>query len=307
MGKHFLFILSMPLLLVGVAIAAGHQTAKADSSPPTSGSSSTFDCRNCHGNSELSMTLPDGKTVSLHIDEAAFQESVHGQLSCESCHSNYGFPHQPVAAQDLFDYEKAAMNMCQKCHPNEVAGLQSSVHAGLQGMGIKCQDCHGSHNIQPAQAAALRSTTLALCTSCHENQGLMQKYGLSSSVVTTYLRDFHGRTSVLQAEDSQKAWINEAVCIDCHGVHTILTVDSANSQVVRGNLTATCQKCHQNATPNFPAGWMAHYAPSANRTPLVFLARTFYWLMIPFTVLGLVIHIGIDIQHHRKSSKSDKE
>ncbi len=308
MRKRNLLIPIIPVLLAGAAVAVGHQTANADSGTvPDTSSSSTFDCQNCHGNPDLIMTLADGKAIALRVDAAAFQSSVHAQLGCESCHTGYSFPHQAVAAQDLFDYRKAAMDMCQKCHPNQVAALQSSVHAGLQGMGITCQDCHGSHAIQPAQTASLRSTTLALCTSCHQNQALMQKYGLSSSVVTTYLKDFHGRTSLLQAEDGQKAWINEAVCIDCHGVHTILSIDSPNSQVVRDNLTATCQKCHQSATPNFPSGWMAHYAPSASRTPVVFLARTFYWIMIPFTVLGLVIHIGLDIRRHRKSSKSHKE
>jgi predicted CXXCH cytochrome family protein len=291
----------IPLLLAGAAIAVGNQTARADSGAVPS---STFDCMNCHGNPDLSMTLPDNETTSLHVSATIVQQSVHGQIGCEGCHTGYDFPHPTVAAQDRFDYEKAAMATCRKCHPAEVAGLQSSVHAGLQGMGIVCQDCHGSHDIQPAQAASLRATTLALCTGCHQNQELMQQYGLSSSVVTTYLKDFHGRTSLLQAEDSQKAWINEAVCIDCHGVHNILSVDSPNSQVIRDNLTATCQKCHETATPNFPSGWMAHYAPSASRTPLVFLARTFYWIMIPFTVIGLMIHIGIDIRHHRRSSKA---
>jgi predicted CXXCH cytochrome family protein len=293
-------VLVIPLLLAGAAIAASHQTAKADSGPAPA---PTFSCMNCHGNPDLSMTFPDGEMTSLQVSATMVQQSVHAQIGCEGCHTGYGFPHQTAAATDLFDYQKAAMAMCKTCHPAEVAGLQSSVHAGLQGMGIVCQDCHGSHDIQPAQTATLRAKTLALCTGCHQNQELMQKYGLSSNVVTTYLKDFHGRTSLLQAEDSQKAWINEAVCIDCHGVHTILRVDSPNSQVIRNNLTATCQKCHQSATPNFPSGWMAHYAPSASRTPVVFLARTFYWIMIPFTIIGLVIHIGIDIRHHRRSSK----
>ena len=301
-------ILIIPLLLAGAAIALANQTAKADSGPaPNPGSAPTFDCATCHSNPALSLTWSDSKTTSLFVDQAIVQQSVHGQLGCESCHTGYSFPHRAVTSQDEFQYRMAAISICQKCHPNQVASLQSSVHAGLQGMGITCQDCHGSHSIEPAQTAALRGTTLALCRGCHENQALMQKYGLSSSVVTTYLKDFHGRTSLLQTEDSQKAWINEAVCIDCHGVHTILKVDSPNSQVIRSNLTATCQKCHQSATPNFPAGWMAHYAPSPTKTPLVFLARTFYWIMIPFTVIGLVIHIGIDIGHHRRLSKKGRE
>lgn len=135
----------------------------------------------------------------------------------------------------------------------------------------------------------------------------MEKYGLSSSVVTTYLKDFHGRTSVLLSKDGQDASIEEAVCTDCHGVHRILNVDSPDSQVVRANLTETCQKCHQSATPNFPDSWMNHYSPSPTKTPLVFAARTFYWLMIPFTILGLVIHIAIDVRHQATNKKHSKE
>ena len=304
--KNRTLIFIIPLLVAGAAIALANQTAKAEQGPDGNQAPAS-DCGTCHNNPQLSLTWSDGKTISLYVDQATVQQSVHGQLSCETCHTDYSFPHRPVTAQNEFEYQKAAMSICQKCHPNQVSALQSSVHASLQGMGIACQNCHGSHNIEPAQAASSRGTTLALCRSCHEDQSLMQKYGLSSSVVTTYLKDFHGRTSLLQAEDSSKAFINEAVCIDCHGTHKILQVDSANSQVVRANLTATCQKCHTDATPNFPASWMAHYAPSPTKTPLVFLARTFYWIMIPFTVLGLVIHIGIDILHHRRQSKAGKE
>lgn len=91
--------------------------------------------------------------------------------------------------------------------------------------------------------------------------------------------------------------------MDCHGTHSILSVDSPDSQVVRANLITTCQKCHQDATPNFPASWMAHYEPTVSKTPLVFFSRLFYWLMIPFTVVGLLIHIGLDVRHHVKAKK----
>jgi len=253
------------------------------------------------------MTLPEGKMLSLYVDSAMVQQSVHGQLGCESCHAGYSFPHQKIDMKNAFEYEKASMSVCQKCHPGQTAGVQASVHSGLQEMGITCHDCHGSHNIEPAAAASLRAMTLTLCTDCHQNEELMKPYGLSSNVVTTYLRDFHGRTSLLQAKHSEDAWIDEAVCTDCHGVHAILSVDSANSQVVKANLVGTCKKCRESATPNFPSSWMSHYEPSAAKTPPVFLARTFYWIMIPFTIVGLIIHIGIDIQHHRRLSKTERE
>ena len=301
MRKTRLFLLLLALLAIVGGLVLAAQAALAESNQSTQ----TTDCSTCHSNQGLKIALAQGGELSLYVDATAFSNSVHGNLGCQVCHSGYAVPHQPMETSDLASYRTAAMETCRKCHPGQVIALESSVHANLDFRTITCMDCHGSHDIEPAQAANLRSTTLSVCISCHQNETLMKQYGLSSTVVTTYLKDFHGRTSVLLAK-GDSATINEAVCTDCHGVHQILNPKSPDSQVVRADLTATCQKCHQEATPNFPDSWMAHYPPTVSKTPLVFAARAFYWMMIPFTVLGLIFHISIDVRHHMKRNKVAK-
>ena len=291
--------------IVGFCLAADMAAAEG---PPGSQNAPSSQCSPCHGNPGLKVTLPGGEDLSLYVNEQDYSQSVHGGiLNCEVCHKGYaGGQHPPLEARTLFEYRTSKTTVCKTCHPGEYSQIQSSVHASLHGIGITCTDCHSAHDIQPAQAAALRAKTLALCTSCHENKQLMKQYGISTDVVSTYLSDFHGRTSLLLSKQGEATLIPEAVCIDCHGVHTILQVDSANSPVIKQNLTATCQKCHKDATPNFPSSWMSHYAPSLSNTPLVFLARWFYWIMIPFTILGLMIHVGIDLRHKVTARKETK-
>jgi hypothetical protein len=86
-----------------------------------------------------------------------------------------------------------------------------------------------------------------------------------------------------------------AVCTDCHGVHDIQAVNSPSSPVIKANLVTTCQKCHRDATANFPTAWLSHYEPTVNKAPLVFLVRTLYLVMIPFIVVGLLIHVFLDL------------
>ena len=294
------------VIAAGAAFALASPIAHADSSVPGPKAAASSECSACHANPELSMTLSSGDKISLYVDEASAQNSVHGSLECQTCHTGYAFPHQAVTANNLLEYRKMRTSACQGCHPAVFGQLQSSVHANLDLIGFTCTDCHGSHGIQPAQAVSLRATTLALCTTCHQDQQLMKRYGLSTTVVSTYLKDFHGRTSLLRAKNGQDTFIDEAVCVDCHGAHSIVSVNSPQSQVIRANLTATCQKCHQAATPNFPDSWMAHYAPTLTKTPLVFFARLFYWIMIPFTIGGVLIHIIIDLRHHARLATSEK-
>jgi hypothetical protein len=123
----------------------------------------------------------------------------------------------------------------------------------------------------------------------------MQKYGISTNVVKTYLEDFHGASVALIAKQSRDIWAEEAVCTDCHGVHDIQQVDNPDSPVIKANLVETCRKCHPEATANFPGAWLSHYEPSIDQSPWVFFVRWFYRIMIPFIIAGLSAHILLDL------------
>ena len=55
--------------------------------------------------------------------------------------------------------------------------------------------------------------------------------------------------------------------------------------------TATCAKCHEGATENFPAAWLSHYEPTLEKAPLVWLVKVGYMILIPFMIGGLCLQI----------------
>ena len=64
--------------LAGFAAHAAEETAsKADQQ-----------CLGCHSNKGLEKKLPNGETLSLHIDEPAFARSAHNVLGCSVCHGD---------------------------------------------------------------------------------------------------------------------------------------------------------------------------------------------------------------------------
>ena len=55
-----------------------------------------------------------------------------------------------------------------------------------------CTDCHPGHTEEGTTALARRIRLGHPCMGCHGDEALMQKYGISTNVVSTYLSDFHG-------------------------------------------------------------------------------------------------------------------
>jgi len=78
-------------------------------------------------------------------------------------------------------------------------------------------------------------------------------------------------------------------------VHDIKSFKSEDPAQVRKDVMAACQKCHPNASTNFPDAWLGHYELSLEKTPLPWLVRAFYWVMIPFMLIGLTLHIVVDL------------
>jgi hypothetical protein len=134
-----------------------------------------------------------------------------------------------------------------------------------------------------------------MCAQCHANTQLMDKYGISSNVLKTYLDDFHGKTIGFYQEQSSEVWPETPVCFDCHGVHNITPVDDPSSPVMKENLLPTCRQCHADASANFPSAWLSHYEPSLKKAPVVFFVREYYRFLIPVMIVGLIMHISLDL------------
>lgn len=241
-------------------------------------------CKRCHF-SNYARTL----------DSVHYNVLVRGDTAapvCVDCHGSHYIqrPDQPRAA---------ISRTCSQCHNAIFETYADSVHGRAliddnnQDVPV-CTTCHGSHNVRDPLTSDFRLEMPQLCGDCHANRQLMGKYGISSNVLKTYLQDFHGASISLRQENEGQI-APEAVCSDCHGVHDITRPTDANSPVLKANLSVTCQKCHEGATPQFSNAWLGHYEPTLHKATLVYFVKWFYRIFIPFVLVGMTLHIILDV------------
>lgn len=190
---------------------------------------------------------------------------------------------------------------CARCHSAIYDRYKESVHGkALNEEGNTdvptCIDCHGVHNIQDPTTATFRNSTPFLCARCHTDPQVMDKYGVSTQVLNTYLTDFHGTTVKIFEETYPDQPTNKPVCTDCHGLHEIQRVDDPQAGIaLRENLLAKCQRCHPDVTAlSFTEAWMSHFVPSPSEYPLVYFVNLFYKLFIPLVLGSMTLFVLTD-------------
>ncbi len=247
---------------------------------------------------------------------SANHDSIHGIAlqngninapTCVDCHN----PHAQNKIHDAEGniYQSAferIPNVCARCHNAIYEQYAQSVHgSGVLDEGNSdsptCIACHNVHNISDPKTTTFRLNSPEMCATCHVNKEMMDKYGLNTAVLDTYVADFHGTTAVLFDPDQPDQQANIAVCYDCHGVHDISRVDDPKTGIqLKENLMVKCQACHPDAQADFPTSWLGHYIPTKEATPLLFYVQWFYRLLIPFA-LGAMLFINFtDILHRLK-------
>jgi predicted CXXCH cytochrome family protein len=269
-------------------------------------------CKQCH-EEQFNLTLD-----SVHQRELA--AGNNNAAVCTDCHN----PHTQQYLTDkdtgaLLDYARLHIpETCAQCHSAIYDKYKESVHGkALTQEGNldvpTCIDCHGVHNIQNPETVTFRNSTPFLCAKCHTNNALMHKYGISTNVLNTYVADFHGTTVVLFDKTYPDQPTNKPVCTDCHGIHDIADVnDPANGLAIRENLLVRCQKCHPDATTNFPDSWMSHYIPSPDEYPVVYYVNLFYKFFIPAVLGPMALLVLMDfgratINRFKKSKSARRE
>jgi hypothetical protein len=181
-----------------------------------------------------------------------YMKSVHGRalykaglLSvaaiCTDCHGIHDI--QGVGEPHLMAKRPET---CGKCHVLILAQYKESIHGkeALKGNidAPLCVDCHGEHKISsPLEKGASTSPGKIpdTCSACHARPELMQKYGIPSDRIKSFIESLHGIAVGL----GDKAAAN---CASCHGVHDIRPAIDPLSSVHPANLARTCgQKgCH---------------------------------------------------------------
>jgi hypothetical protein len=140
----------------------------------------------------------------------------------------------------------AAPESCGTCHPEIRTEYAGGVHARHLG----CVGCHGGDPTVVGAAAHSpekgyggkpdRRRIPALCGECHSDPVRMKPFDLPTDQYAQYETSEHGIR--LAGGDGRVA-----VCTDCHGTHRILPAWEPTSPVFRGNVAATCGRCHSNA------------------------------------------------------------
>jgi predicted CXXCH cytochrome family protein len=241
-------------------------------------------CKGCHF-ANYTKTL-DG------VHYAVMAKGNRKAALCVDCHGSHDI-------QRASEPRTRISQTCSTCHKQVYDVYAASVHGRAAQVGNPdvpvCTDCHRAHDIIDPRNGVLSLRTPEICGRCHTNGKMMQRYGLSTRVVDTYLKDFHGMSATLQRNGKGDRKSFAAVCTDCHGVHDIQKSTDPSSHTIRANLVQTCQKCHPSATQNFPDSWLSHYEPTLQKASLVWMVQIFYKFMIPFMIGGLVLQIALHL------------
>ncbi len=212
-------------------------------------------CLMCHGDLDFYATFENGDVLSLYVDSAEYERSVHGPagLTCVACHTDLTlYPHHdeqmicaachpeeggeptcetvPLRAKLSFaDRRELVLSIneaCRSCHTHEFEVAVDCAHVRVLEGGNRespvCVDCHGGH-ATVRYAEQPRYVASEMCGTCHK------------AVYSTYRTSVHGEA--LEADGNPDV----PTCTECHGVHS---VRGPRDEVYRNDSIVICGDCH---------------------------------------------------------------
>jgi hypothetical protein len=228
--------------------------APALAAPP---SAADQQCLGCHGMPGLEVPLTGGGTLSVHVSQDSFAQSVHSAIGCTGCHAGISLPGHPAAVQPIAskrEFSIATVQVCRTCHTDKFEQWGKSVHAALVSEGNPaapiCTSCHAPHTMIKGAAQIMDTVP---CRTCH------------GAIFTAYAGSVHG---ILRSGGLTQA----PLCFNCHGAHDI---DVASAGVGRRDV---CLGCHTEAAASHKS-WLPNvdlhfgvvscpvcHVPAAHRT-----------------------------------------
>ncbi len=200
-----------------------------------------FACVDCHTDVKgpVHETTPKKVTCAqCHADaQEAYSHSLHskaakaGEAAAANCQDCHGGAHEILAASDPKSpvSHSNIPNMCGRCHGQKFLvhsngesaqtfmSYQESVHGVATEKGSQkaavCTDCHGSHEILPAndqKSPIYKFNVPQTCGKCH------------GAVAQTFMQSIHG-------QGISRGNGLSPVCTDCHGIHSIKAHKDPNS------------------------------------------------------------------------------
>ncbi|UCD63904.1 MAG: hypothetical protein JSW34_00320 [Candidatus Zixiibacteriota bacterium] len=197
-------------------------------------------CLACHEDPDLTGINSKGVEVSMYVNAAAMNASVHSGMGCVDCHADLRgieeYPHK----------ERLASADCSsECHVEAGQVFKSSAH----GLAVHnpnaptCASCHDSHNtlsqLHPEAWTSPKKLPYT-CSRCHHKQVLTDDPDVRiTDSFDRYMRGIH-------AEGIAKGIGSAASCDDCHGMHNLKKASDPASMVNKMNIPSTCSKCHND-------------------------------------------------------------
>lgn len=181
-------------------------------------------CLVCHRNN-IGMSMKNGESLSVFVNESVLRSSVHGNLKCTECHKEFSKTRHPMRSfVDRRVYSVDLAELCWKCHAETYNKYEASVHFDKLKAGDSkapaCTDCHGAHSVVSTKKD--RTIGLRSCNKCHGNMD------------SSYEASIHGRA---REKGNEKA----PVCSSCHNAHDVQF--TAMTTKIKEN----CLKCHKDA------------------------------------------------------------
>lgn len=206
-------------------------------------------CLACHG--DPSLTGAGGRSVAVSPEKYA--ASVHGRIeqACVACHADL------ATTSDFPHAEKLAPVNCATCHDEAGRQYDTSVHAQARratpgSVAAACKDCHGAHEVRPANdpdAPTYHLNLPATCGRCHGNAEVIRQGRIAvGDVVAQFQDSIHGQAL------SRSGLLSAPNCGDCHGAHDIRRKSDPQSLAFRTNVPATCGKCHEGIERRYMTG-----------------------------------------------------
>ena len=253
-------------------------------------------CARCHAD----VRLVSKYQIPVPAPYKAYMQSVHGKALkegdtgvavCSDCHRSHDL--RPASDPTSYVYRTNIPSTCGQCHPGEEEEYSEDTHGRGVIRGVTeapvCTDCHNDHAVKssgdktsPTYPANISRVT---CNRCHSSERIIEKYGLVSERVTTYLDTYHG-------VGSRSGDTNTASCVSCHTSHNIRGEDDPLSTINKANLPQTCGQCHEGAGPNYAKG-SVHLIPTSKKDIGVYWVRILYLTLIILTIGGMLAHNGV--------------
>lgn len=268
-------------------------------------------CGTCHDDPKFE----ERHDMSIVLPGQMYSQSVHGKLvmtgdenaaSCVTCHGSHNIMNRVQEGSKISPIN--IPKTCNECHTEIVTEYKNSIHWLRVQKGIKeapvCNDCHSEHSIDQVNDKDKKKNLLQMqentCIRCHSDKTINKKFGNSGEEVNQYLNSYHGLAAM-------RGGNNAALCIDCHGVHSIWPKKNLTSTVNENNVTETCRKCHNDASETFAKSY-SHETESQEAKEIEDLVTTIYFWLIIVVIGGMAVHnfiiFAYELRRRRRKEKN---